>query len=101
MKMVTRFARWAIVAVSLFGSGAAFADETNSKTAQHGAVATNSLSPDALGRDPLLQQPASDDLFSRVDALEASRATVEQKSKPPISLSISGWVDQQVTYTHQ
>jgi len=102
MKTVTRFAGLAIVAASVFVSVQAVADDAHPAASGNGAIPANSLSPTALGRDPLLQQQSqSDDLSARVDSLETSRANIDQKSKSPISLSISGWVDQQVTYTHQ
>jgi hypothetical protein len=75
------------------------ADEANSRPAAKSAIPDSSLSPAALDRDPLVQGSQADDLSERVDALETSRAAVDQKTKSPISLSISGWVTQQVTYT--
>lgn len=66
-----------------------------------GGLAASALSPSALSNDPLIRNSESDDLSARVDALESSRAAVDQKSKSPISLSISGWVTQEVTITRQ
>jgi hypothetical protein len=39
---------------------------------------------------------SADDLSSRIDQLEANRTAAGQ-TKSPISLSVSGWVSQEVT----
>ena len=41
---------------------------------------------------------ASGDLDSRIKDLEATRAAGDQGKTPAISLSVSGWVSQQVQY---
>ncbi|WP_339082397.1 hypothetical protein [Hyphomicrobium sp. ghe19] len=42
--------------------------------------------------------PASGDLDSRIKDLEATRAAGDQGKTPAVSLSVSGWVSQQVQY---
>jgi hypothetical protein len=101
VKIAVRIAGVAVIMASVFVTVQAAAGEANPGAAGQSGISANSLSPSALSSDPLLQQSQTDDLSARVDALEASRAAVDQKSKSPISLSISGWVDQQVTYTKQ
>lgn len=102
MKLSVRIAGVAVIMASVFVTVQAAADEAKPGAAGQSGISANSISPAALSRDPLVQQSQTDDLSARVDALEASRAAVDQKStKSPISLSISGWVDQQVTYTRQ
>lgn len=38
------------------------------------------------------------DLDARVRDLDSTRTAIEQQKKPTVSLSVSGWVDQQVQY---
>lgn len=40
----------------------------------------------------------SADLEQRINDLEATRSAVDQRKGSPISLSVSGWVSQQVQY---
>jgi hypothetical protein len=41
---------------------------------------------------------SSSDIDSRVKDLESTRASIDQKKPPTVSLSVSGWVGQQVQY---
>lgn len=41
---------------------------------------------------------SSSDLDARVRDLDSTRTAIEQQKKPTVSLSVSGWVDQQVQY---
>lgn len=41
---------------------------------------------------------SSSDVDARVRDLEATRTAIDQKKPPTVSLSVSGWVDQQVQY---
>ncbi|MBS0252157.1 MAG: hypothetical protein JSR78_13950 [Proteobacteria bacterium] len=41
---------------------------------------------------------SSSDLDARVRDLESTRTAIDQQKKPTVSLSVSGWVDQQVQY---
>lgn len=41
---------------------------------------------------------SSSDMDARVRDLEATRTAIDQQKKPTVSLSVSGWVDQQVQY---
>jgi hypothetical protein len=91
---------FAVVSAAACMTTAGTADETHSQSFGT-KVPAGALSTSISSDDPLLKQPSSEDLASRVDQLEATRAAVDQQSKSPISLSISGWVDQQVTYTRQ
>jgi hypothetical protein len=99
MKIAVRLLGVAVIMASGFATAQAVADEANPGASGKPGISANSLSPAALSHDPLVQRSQSDDLSSRVDALEASRAAVDRKTKSPISLSISGWVDEQVIYT--
>jgi len=40
----------------------------------------------------------SSDVDSRIKDLEETRTAIDQKRPPTVSLSVSGWVDQQVQY---
>lgn len=42
---------------------------------------------------------STSDLNARVDELEATRSSLDQKKPAAVSLSVSGWVDQQVMMT--
>ena len=41
---------------------------------------------------------STSDLDSRIRDLESTRTAIDQQKKPTVSLSVSGWVDQQVQY---
>lgn len=41
---------------------------------------------------------SSSDVDSRIKDLEATRAGIDQKKPPTVSLSVSGWVGEQVLY---
>lgn len=99
MTVTLRMFGLAIFAVPAFAVSGATADPAASN--KSGLSANALSSPSALSNDPLIQKSQSDDLSERVDALESSRAAVSQNSKSPISLSISGWVTQEVTITRQ
>jgi hypothetical protein len=99
MKRSIRVAGLAMIMASGLMAAHAAADEANSRPATKSAIPASSLSPAALDRDPLVQGSQADALSERVDALETSKAAVDQKTKSPISLSISAWVTQQATYT--
>lgn len=99
MKLSVSIAGLAMIMASGFMTAQVAADEANPHPAAKSAVQANSLSPAALSSDPLVQRSQADDLSARVDEVEATRAALDQKSKSPISLSISGWVTQQATYT--
>ena len=101
MKSAVPMARVALFLASVFVSVQVAAGEANNGASGKPGISAYALSPDALSRDPLVQGSQADDLSARVNALEASRAAVNQKSKPPISLSISGWIDEQVIYTRR
>jgi hypothetical protein len=101
MKAAARFFALAVVASSAVVTTQVLAEESHQGTPAKPAISPGSLSPAGLARDPLLQQQSqSDDLSSRVDQLEASRAAVDQKSKPAVSLSITGTVAKEISITH-
>jgi hypothetical protein len=41
---------------------------------------------------------SSSDVEARIRDLESTRTELDQQKKPAVSLSVSGWVDQQVQY---
>lgn len=41
---------------------------------------------------------SASDLDSRIKDLESTRTEIDQQKKPTVSLSVSGWVNQQVQY---
>ncbi|MFA5955505.1 hypothetical protein [Hyphomicrobium sp.] len=41
---------------------------------------------------------SSSELDARVRDLDATRTAIDEQKKPTVSLSVSGWVDQQVQY---
>lgn len=41
---------------------------------------------------------SSADLDSRIQELESTRAAIDEKRPPKVSLSVSGWVSQEVQY---
>jgi hypothetical protein len=41
---------------------------------------------------------SSSDMDARIRDLESTRTAIDQQKKPAVSLSVSGWVDQQVQY---
>lgn len=41
---------------------------------------------------------SASDMDARIRDLEATRTAIDQQKKPTVSLSVGGWVDQQVQY---
>lgn len=62
------------------------------------SIPEGTLTPPPANRDGLAASSA-EDLSSRIDQLEATRAASDKSAKSPISLSVSGWVTQEVTVT--
>lgn len=84
----------AIVAASVVAVGEVAADDAHTR-ALDTSVPAGSMSTPAAG-----DKSSSDDLSSRIDQLEANRTAAGQ-TKSPISLSVSGWVSQEVTVTRK
>ena len=91
MKSMARIFGLAIVAASGFACGEVAAADVHTR-ALDTSIPASSM-PAASGRD----KAAADDLSSRIDQLEANRTAAGQQPKSPISLSVSGWVSQEVT----
>jgi len=83
----------AIVTASVLASGTVAADDAGSRGLDT-AIPAGTL-PAASSGDT----SSADDLSSRIDQLEANRTAAGQQPKSPISLSVSGWVSQEVTVT--
>ena len=81
----------AVVAAVGFVSGEAAADDA------HTRVLDTSIPASSMPAASRGDKAAADDLSSRIDQLEANRTAAGQQPKSPISLSVSGWVSQEVT----
>lgn len=95
-----RYFGLAVVAASVLASAQVAADDIHQR-ALDTSIPDSSMSASAGNGSPAAKSATADDLSSRIDQLEADRAAIDQKTKSPISLGISGWVSQQVTVTHQ
>lgn len=87
----------AVAACSL--SAVASAEDLGSVSASNPGLAVNldhDIKRAAAGSTAV--DPASGDLDSRIKDLEATRAAGDQGKTPAVSLSVSGWVSQQVQY---
>lgn len=67
--------------------------------ASSAATAGDGRSMPKLDLDPPQSAQVYSEPAKAVDDLEKQRAAVSQKSKSPVSLSVSGWVSQQVEIT--
>jgi hypothetical protein len=88
---------WAVVAVALVGSalpGAAQAGDLGG-TASSGAPAASKVNQDINRAVSGESSTSSPDIDSRINDLEATRAAIDEKNPPAVSLSVSGWVVQQ------
>lgn len=99
MKTVTAtFCIAAVVAACSLGA-VAYAEDLGSVSASNPGLAANidhDIKRAAAGGTVV--DPASSDLDSRIKDLEATRAAGDQGKTPAVSLSVSGWVSQQVQY---
>ena len=83
-----------VAAASGLAIGEAAADDVHSRGLDT-SIPANSMSAGS-GGNGVSDKSSADDLSSRIDQLEANRASGGQ-TKSPISLSVSGWVSQEVT----
>jgi hypothetical protein len=89
---------WIVAALGSFSlAGVAFAGDAAStdrpKTSQLSSKVDQQIDQ-AAGSSSGAGEPS--DLNARVDDLEATRSAIDQKKPPTVSLSVSGWVTQQV-----
>jgi hypothetical protein len=87
----------ALAAASVLASTGMSADEIHQR-ALDTSIPDSSISA-SQGQEGSFAKSSAEDLSSRIDQLEATRAGSDTTSKSPISLSVSGWVTQQVTIT--
>jgi hypothetical protein len=59
-----------------------------------------SINPDDVRQTNTDESQSRGDDASRVTDLESTRAALDRRSGPALSLSISGWVGEQVIYAH-
>lgn len=79
-----------LVAASGLASGGVAAEDVHSRSIDTSIPASSMPAPS--GGD----KSSADDLSSRIEQLEANR-TAAGETKSPISLSVSGWVSQEVS----
>ncbi|ADJ22228.1 MAG: hypothetical protein J0H36_10280 [Hyphomicrobium denitrificans] len=90
MRLQARIFGLAMVVGSILASGGVAADDAHTR-ALDTSIPSSSVSAPSGG-----DKSSADDLSSRIDQLEANRTAAGQ-TKSPISLSVSGWVSQEVT----
>src|SRR5690242_7189903 len=92
---------WVVVAVALAVSalpGAAQAGDAGGNAAS-GAPAVSKVDQDINRAVGGVGSASSADAEDRVKDLEATRAEIDQKKPPAVSLSVSGWVVQETQIT--
>ena len=90
MRLQARIFGMAMVAGSMLASGGVAAADAHTR-ALDTSIPSSSVSAPSSG-----DKSSADDLSSRIDQLEANRTAAGQ-TKSPVSLSVSGWVSQEVT----
>ncbi|WP_197077594.1 hypothetical protein [Hyphomicrobium sp. 99] len=87
----------AAVAACLLGAPARAEDMSLPSPSQDTALSAK-LSRDINAAAGIAVEKPSADVEAQIRDLEASRAAVDERKTPAISLSVSGWVSQQVQY---
>ncbi len=102
MKIITANLCVAAAVVSCWFAAAARADDFGSQTLPHDPAHDPALAA-KINQDidkaaATSSAKSSADVEQRINDLEATRSAVDQRKGSPISLSVSGWVGEQVQY---
>lgn len=98
MKLITANLCVAAAVASCWLGAAARADDFGSQTPPHDPALAAKINQDIDKAAGMGAVKPSADMEQRINDLEATRTAVDQRKTAPISLSVSGWVSQQVQY---
>ncbi len=98
MKIVTANLCFAAAVASCCFGAAARADDFGSIPPAHDPALAAKINQDIDKAAGASAAKPSADVEQRINDLEATRSAVDQRKGSPISLSVSGWVGEQVQY---
>ena len=98
MKIITANLCVAAAVASCFFGAAVRADDFGSATPAHDPALAAKINQDIDKAAGIGSAKSSTDVEQRINDLEATRSAVDQRKGSPISLSVSGWVGEQVQY---
>ncbi|MGO4682966.1 hypothetical protein [Hyphomicrobium sp. 2TAF46] len=98
MKIITANLCVAVAVASFSLGAAARADDLGSLTPPHDPALAAKINQDIDKAAGISAAKPSTDVEQRINDLEATRSAVDQRKGSPISLSVSGWVGEQVQY---
>jgi len=98
MKLITANLCVAAAVASCWLGAPARADDFGSQTPSHDPALAAKINQDIDKATGISAAKPSADVEQRINDLEATRSAVDQRKGSPISLSVSGWVGEQVQY---